>query len=339
MSVLESDIIVYGSANMQETDSGTQGGAIDTSRRVEFNVFATSAVLEAVSENSGDTTQTMTVVGLTASGAPHAPSAVTLTGQTPVQIHATAFERVFKGVKSATCAGAVALQSNTNTHTGTAQSGSAQRTASKMAFIKLASGASGLDDAYKGMVIRTTGGTGPNQIRRCIKYNGTTKEAFVDRDWGTLPDNTTTYTVREGLVFEKNPAEVLQIRAPFYDVASDVEGGSARDYYEKAFIKNVNAESPTPLDLTAATVTEGSDPTGLVTFALETTLGGSGTSTNRVTVPASGVSSFDSASKNVANSQVLSAGSAQGIWLKFSLPAGQAAVKSSYSPRTQGSSI
>jgi len=37
MSVTSSDIVVYGSANMQESDSGTQGGTIDTTTRVIFD--------------------------------------------------------------------------------------------------------------------------------------------------------------------------------------------------------------------------------------------------------------------------------------------------------------
>lgn len=37
MSVASTDIIIYGSANMQETDSGTQGGSIDVTTRVIFD--------------------------------------------------------------------------------------------------------------------------------------------------------------------------------------------------------------------------------------------------------------------------------------------------------------
>ena len=36
MSVLPSDIVVYGSANMPETDGTTIGGAVDFTRRVAF---------------------------------------------------------------------------------------------------------------------------------------------------------------------------------------------------------------------------------------------------------------------------------------------------------------
>jgi hypothetical protein len=36
MSVLPSDIVVYGSADMTETDGATIGGAVDFTRRVAF---------------------------------------------------------------------------------------------------------------------------------------------------------------------------------------------------------------------------------------------------------------------------------------------------------------
>ena len=36
MSVLPSDIVVYGSAHMPETDGATIGGAVDFTRRVAF---------------------------------------------------------------------------------------------------------------------------------------------------------------------------------------------------------------------------------------------------------------------------------------------------------------
>lgn len=76
---------------------------------------------------------------------------------------------------------------------GRVQSGTAQAGASTS--ITLAAGASSTNDAYKGMTIRTTGGTGSGQERVCTAYNGTTKVATVDSAWGTTPNNTTTYDV------------------------------------------------------------------------------------------------------------------------------------------------
>jgi hypothetical protein len=76
---------------------------------------------------------------------------------------------------------------------GTAQTGTAQ--AGAASTITLAAAASATDDAYRGLRIKTTGGTGPNQVRVISTYNGTTKVATVSEAWTTTPDNTTTYTV------------------------------------------------------------------------------------------------------------------------------------------------
>lgn len=73
-------------------------------------------------------------------------------------------------------------------HSGTAQAGAAST-------ITLAAGASAVDDAYRGMRIRTTGGTGSGQNRVVSTYNGTTKVATVSEAWTTPPDNTTTYSI------------------------------------------------------------------------------------------------------------------------------------------------
>ena len=333
MSVIPSDLIVYGCANHQETDAGTQGGAISTSKKLVFNDITPTGNMQVVSSNAGDTTQTVTITGRNAGGT-IISEVKTLTGVTVVPMTVqTSWERLLKAVKSATTAGDVAAEAVTATLSNTAQGG-ANSTASLMAYITLNAAASAADDFYNGQVIRTTGGTGPNQIRSIIDYDGTTKRAYVSRDWAVVPDATTTFKLSPGMVFDKAPVEILEIRRPFYAAAADVPGGSSRDYYEKVFLKNVHAT----LDFTVATIAELTDPTGKITFALGTALDDTGTSTDRRTVPASGVSAFDSVTKNVANSQNLTAGTAQSIWLKLTLAAGDAAQKSTYSVRASGAS-
>lgn len=74
-------------------------------------------------------------------------------------------------------------------HASTAQAGSTTNT------IKLAVAASATNDAYLGMPIRTTGGTGSGQKKTIIDYDGTTKVATVDSVWTITPDITTTYSI------------------------------------------------------------------------------------------------------------------------------------------------
>ena len=332
MSVLPSDIVVYGSANMQETDSGTQGGAIAASKRVVFEDISPTGNIEIVSSNAGDTSQSVTVTGRNAAGE-LISEAKTLNGQTPVAMTTeTAWERLMKAVKSATTTGDVAVMAVTKTRSNTAQGG-ADSTASVMAYIDLDASASAVDDEYAGQVIRTTGGTGSDQIALVVDYDGAQKRAFVAKDWATVPDGTTTFDLAQGMMFEKSPTEVLEVRRPFYDVSADVPGGSARDFYEKIFFKNNHAT----LSLTGATLAEQDDPSGKVDFGLAGTLDDSATSTDRTTAP--GGITFDSTTKNVANSQNHSAGAGQGVWLHLALAPGDAAQKTTYTLRESGSSV
>lgn len=77
---------------------------------------------------------------------------------------------------------------------GTAQAGGAST-------ITLAVGASAVDDAYKNLTIRTTGGTGSGQSRVISGYVGATKVATVREAWTTPPDATTTYSIDAQVVY------------------------------------------------------------------------------------------------------------------------------------------
>ena len=81
-------------------------------------------------------------------------------------------------------------------HSGTAQAGAAST-------ITLAAGASASDDAYRGMRIKTTGGTGSGQARVISTYNGTTKVATVSEAWTTPPDVTTTYSIDAQVAYQR----------------------------------------------------------------------------------------------------------------------------------------
>ncbi len=328
MPVADRDLIFYGSANHQESDTGVQGGAIATAKSVVFNDISPSGNLQVVSSAAGDTTQTVTVTGRNAAGEIIAETK-TLTGTAAVAMTAnTTWERLLKALKSATTAGDVAVEEATPERTGTAQGGSAST-------ITLDAGASATDDAYNDMIVRITAGTGAGQIRRIHDYVGATKVATVERDWATAPDATSVFRVSQGMHFAKAPVEITEVRRLFYNAAADAPGGAARDYYEKVFVKNTHAT----LSLTGATIAEQADPSGKITFALATALDDTGTAADRRTAPASGVTAFDNAVKNVANAQNHSPGAAQGVWLKLTLAAGDAPLKTTYTLRENGQSI
>ena len=61
--------------------------------------------------------------------------------------------------------------------------------------VRLAAGASAVDDFYNGMTLRSTGGTGSGQERKIIDYVGATRDATVSIAFSPALDGTTTYNV------------------------------------------------------------------------------------------------------------------------------------------------
>lgn len=325
MSVKQSDIKLYGSASMPDDDVPVDiGGAIDKTRKLSFTDMAVTGSAEIVSSDVGDTTQSITLTFRDAAGV-LSSEAKTLSGLTPVAYVAT-IERFLKAIKSLTTIGDIALMASTAERTGTAQAGAAET-------ITLDAGASAVDGFYNGMVIRLTSGTGANQIRSIIRYVGATKVATVSRDYSTPPDATSVFRIAVGMVFDDLPVEIFEVRRPFFDSAADPPGGSTKTYYDKGFFENEHAT----LALTSAVIVEDDDPAGVVAFDIETVLDGSTTNgggNNRQVAPGGFV--FDSANKNVANSQSHTAGAAQGIWFELTLVAGAAALNVVYKIKEQG---
>jgi hypothetical protein len=128
---------------------------------------------------------------------------------------------------------------------------------------------------------------------------------------------------------------VTEIRRPFYDAAADATGGSTRNYYDKVFFKNDHGS----LTLTSAVIKEQADPQTVVDFDLESTLDGSDTNGAGNRQTHTGGYTFDSTDKNVANSQNLTAGSAQGCWLRLQLTAGLGAQNTSVTMRVSGNTV
>jgi len=79
---------------------------------------------------------------------------------------------------------------------GTFHSGTSPDTGSLNAM-DFAASASSTDDYYNGFYVELTGGTGSGQIRLITNYIGSGKVAFVDENWDTIPDATTTYSVKQ----------------------------------------------------------------------------------------------------------------------------------------------
>jgi hypothetical protein len=110
-----------------------------------------------------------------------------------------------------------------------------------------------------------------------------------------------------------------------------------KDYYAKVFLKNAHAT----LSLLDAVVKENADPTGRITFALQNTINDSEAPVNRLTAPVN-VTAFGNSDITLlaaTGTADLAAGSAIGVWLKLSLDADNAPIKSTYTIELDGNSV
>ena len=368
MSVTPNNLVVYGSANMPEADSVTVGGAVDFTKRVAFYDISPNGTVDWVSSSASDTAVKGQITGRDASGVVQTPAAITLTGQTVVT-GAQTFERIGAAVITggaiasltnpggttavgdvAAMAHACAIPSSTvttDTTYHTAQTGSANTSGTTPPLFKLQSGDGA--SVSPGMLVWTRGGTGANQLRMIVATSGYgTDVVAVNRDWWNVPDNTTTYKIVQGILFDVSPNPVTAVTRVFWTAAADVPAGSARYFYEKVFVVNNN----TATALTGAQVEIASEsptlPSGaLLDIGLTTALNDTNTASARQQSAGflpTGLSSFTTqpAFINVPSPGNLPSGAApnsagaQGVWMRLTLPAGTAAYKGAATLRAQG---
>ena len=359
MSVVPNNLVAYGSADMPEADSAAVGGAVDFTINVAFNDITPSGFVDWVSSSASDTATKAQIAGRDASGVIQTPAAITLNGQTPVTGSQT-FERLLYGIITGAVAGSfplanpggtaavgdVACFAHTATvsaHTARAGSANTAGTTPPLFFLQTGDGAS----VSAGMIIRTTGGIGPNQIRQIVATAGYgTDVVAINRDWVTLPDATTTYNVNEGMLFPISPNAVTKVTRCFATAAADVPAGAARYFFEKVFLVNNN----TATALTGAQVEIASEtpslPSGaLLDIGLTTALNDTNTCNPRQQISSfvptgCGAFSTQPALVNVPSPGNLGPGGtasvAQGVWMRLTLPAGTTAYKGSADLRIQG---
>jgi hypothetical protein len=343
MSVSQSDLRLYGSANMSDT-TGTTGGAVTFSNKVFFQDLSTNVIPSFVSSSASDTATTIAITTLSASGVIQTDT-VTLTGTTVGAATHTA-SRLMKAVAGGTTAvGDIAALGNKIISAHTMQAGTANG-----CTLQSGDGAS----VAIGSIIRITNNTpsgANNQLRTVIAVS--TDTVVVNRPWGTNPSSSTTYDVWTGMLFDLAPNQITQVRRPFYGAYAQAGGGSTNIWYEKLFAVCDN----TTTALTAAAIIKNADPSGLYSgsgaldFALCTALN----DTNSITTslnpgsPPGSITSYSSGAApqtvNVPSPQILPSGAApnaagaQGIWLKLTLVAGEATISSFMDVQTTGQTV
>lgn len=112
MAVVDTDIKVYCSLNMPESNGTTSGGGIDLATKAVFTDIAATDSVKIVSDNAADTTQVVTITGRDASGA-IISSIINLNGTTLSAASSNTFERILKIVIDSSHAGTVTVSRNT----------------------------------------------------------------------------------------------------------------------------------------------------------------------------------------------------------------------------------
>lgn len=331
MAIVEQDLYCYGSLQMAEDDTTLAiGSGIDTSTKISFEDLGVSGV----NGNIGVVANAATTANVTVYGRNSAGELISETkalNGTTIQYMSsnTSWNRLLKATRGTSQQLDVAVVSSGTFRTGTLAAGGTTS-------VTLDSGASATDNFYQFKILRMTGGAAAGSLAQITSYIGSTKVANL---YPTLSGTAgaDAFAIHDGMLLDSHPTIIMTCRRPFYNASADVATGTTRNYYDKVFLKNTHAT----LALTSAVISEFADPTGNVTFALESGLNGVGTngSNNRQTAPSTGVTTFDSSNKNVSNSQNHSAGAAQGVWLKLTLAAGTAATNSYYILRETGQSI
>ena len=377
MSCLISDLVLYGCANMPEADGTTTGGAINFNRRVEFNGTAMSPTtqFDLVSSAAGDTGVKAQLSTRDSTGVIQLSAITQSNGTAKVALTTVAAERMLSGVVTGgsigslsnpggtTATGDVCFLSHTLVLSGrTMQTGSANATLSNPPVALLQSGDGATVSV--GQVLRTTGGTGPNQIRRILAVNPNALGAdfvAVNRNWGTLPDNTTTYEVGQGMLFELaassggtilaggTSTQCFAITRMFVGATANVSGGANINFYDKVFINNNNtATALTSASELIQSITPSVPGTDSINIALATALNDATTIVNRQTAPGSATAFTSGAPPQTVavpapGNLPASLGNgnpagAQAIWINLSAINGSAAWEGVPDIRTTGSS-
>jgi hypothetical protein len=370
MSVTPNQVVIYGSTDMPEVDGSTVGGAVNFANRVAFFDLPSAMAMDVVSSSASDTATKIQVSGRDSTGTVQTPAAVTLTGTTVIAsaFGGQSFQRLLAGVISGgaigaltnpggtTAVGDVAAMGHTRLIAGhTSAGGSTNTSGTTPPLFKLQSGDGATIGAttYAGLnlIIRITGGTGAGQLRMIsAQYASGTYGAdtvAVNRDWGTVPDNTSTYDIAYGFLFDILPNPVTGITRVFTGAQSDVPGGSTRVFYEKIFWTNTNTTTALLGAAIQVLSESGALPIGAsLDLALTTALNDNATSTNRQTLPTNqggGALTFtvQPSAIPVPSPGTLpngnSAAVSEGGWLRLTLAAGTTVYQGAADLRCTGS--
>jgi len=124
-------------------------------------------------------------------------------------------------------------------------------------------------------------------------------------------------------------AGVTTMRRLFYAAAADPASGATQTRYEKFFIKNTDGTN----SYLGLTISETSDPSAVLDFAVALAVNDTVSVANRKTAPAT--ITFASTPATIPGAD-LAAGAAIGVWARLTLAAGSAAAEYAWGIQTSG---
>jgi hypothetical protein len=133
-----------------------------------------------------------------------------------------------------------------------------------------------------------------------------------------------------GSVIATIPVNEVGFYAMFINAASDPSVIKTR--YEKLFWKNTNGS----LTLTSSQVTLTADPSAVTQMGIAGSLNDSATVANRLAAPGGITFVGTGVAQNVPNSQNLTSGAGIGVWIKQTLAAANAALRSTFTTQLSG---
>lgn len=332
MSVEAADLQLYGTANMPEDDTSTTGGAIDLSIKVVFVPLGAADTINVVSDDALDTDQTYDVHGYSVAGA-KITEGFAIAGLTP-DSGGTTFERITKIVQTAGAAlvGTLTWERNTGPVTIVTMESAADSAAGteideiRTIYFNAASDPDSAKILYDKVFMRNNDGTitlTEAAIRLMDGCEDTTYATTVDVDSAAGQKVLSVAATAGAIAGDSIIINVGGVRAEIHEI-NTVQAGVSLTLIDNLIYAHTLAQADA-VNLCKAE------------FWLETSLDGTTSVANRTTAP--GGSTFNARTKNVANTQNHTAGTAQAVWIKLSLGAGDAPQKTEVEVRESGNTV
>lgn len=369
MSVLPSDIVLYGSANMPEADNVLVGGAIDFTKRADFYDVTPNGTIDIISSNSVDTGVKATYAVRDPTGVIQTVPSVLFNGTTAVTGGQTAERLLYAAITGGAIGpitnpggtaplGDCAVYAHTPVIAGHTLQAAANPVGTTPTLLTLQAGDG--TGVSIGQIVRVISGTaqGANTMRKIIATSGYgTDVVAVSGSYGGgtgTPNSASVYSVLQGMLFERGPNSVLAITRLFATAAADVPGGSTRTFYEKVFVVNNNtATSLTPQSGSAGVAIQitGESPAlsggVLLDMGPDSTFNGTTVAGNRQATPtlASGSNVvfttqpqnvFAPGAGNLVAGAAPNSANSLALWLRLTVPAGASPYKGAATIQTLG---